>query len=79
MARPKKNPDAPKAPAVPKVFAVVVGSQSAQFIRAATKAAAIRHATQGTVSVSVVPDALIEALSLADKVQDITQSENPSN
>lgn len=81
MARPKKNPEAAQAEAAPKVakvYMVTVGKADPVFIRAHTKAAAIKAATAGDIQATEIKDYVIRALKIEDQVRDITQSENPS-
>jgi hypothetical protein len=81
MARPKKNPEAAQAEAAPKVakvYMVTVGKADTVFIRAHTKAAAIKAATAGYIEAIEMKEWMIRALKAEDQVRDITQSENPS-
>ncbi len=81
MARPKKNPDAPKAPAKPKVYLVCIGASYKVFVRAASKSDAMKHAMRanGGIEAAEIKDEVVMALGIEDKVQDITKLENPSN
>jgi hypothetical protein len=75
MARPKKNPDAAlndsALPPPPRIFAVCVGSDVI-YVKAATKAQAIRHVMAKRVAAYPMPDEVIAAHNLLGQVQDAT-------
>jgi hypothetical protein len=80
MARPKKNPEAaPKAPAPLRVFMVQIGGGAPVYVRSATKAQALKHAMQSSVTVVGIADEVVKALGIEAQVQHAGPPiENPS-